>query len=405
MNADKAPVAPKVFLPRAVIVLSLVSFLNDSASEMITPLLPLFLTATLGAGPMIIGFIEGLAEATASFLKFYSGRLADKGWPAKKLVLSGYSLSNFSRPLIGFALGWPFVLMMRFFDRIGKGIRSSPRDAIISSSTDTANRGKAFGFQRALDNLGAMVGPLLAYILLSYQVQLQQVFFMSVIPGALVLLLLWFGLPASARVQVPKKSMTLPKWSQLDAHFKGLLVASAGLALATAPEVFLILWATDKGLILSFVPLVWAAASTGKALISIPAGQLSDKLGRKPILVLGWSLRVVTLLLLAYYPVSNHLIWVFFLSYSASLGLTEGAERALIGDFAPEDFKASAFGLYHMTNGLFALPGALLFGTVWQWYGGSNAFVMAALLTLSSIVLLSIMTASSKLPTSNGNPK
>ena len=156
------------FLPRTVIILGLVSFLNDTASEMITPLLPLFLTATLGAGPAIVGLVEGLAEATASILKLVSSRLADRGWNSRKLVVGGYTVSNTARPLIGFALGWGWVLALRFLDRVGKGIRTAPRDALIASSTDEHVRGRAFGFQRALDHGGAMLGPLLAFGLLQW---------------------------------------------------------------------------------------------------------------------------------------------------------------------------------------------------------------------------------------------
>jgi len=191
---------PKHFLPRTVIILGLVSFLNDAASEMITPLLPIFLTATLGAGPVVVGLVEGVAEATASILKLVSGRLADRGWNAKGLVVGGYGLSNTARPLIGLAFGWTWVLLLRFLDRVGKGLRTSPRDALIAASTESQLRGKAFGFQRALDHGGAVVGPLLAFLLLGWGLELHNVFLLSVVPGILVMLLLWFGLPATPAI-------------------------------------------------------------------------------------------------------------------------------------------------------------------------------------------------------------
>jgi len=166
-------------LPRTVVILGLVSFLNDMSSEMITPLLPIFLTASLGAGPAIVGFIEGLAEATASMLKLLSGRMADKGWNHKKLVVGGYSVSNLARPLIGFAIGWPWIMLLRFLDRVGKGLRTSPRDALITGSTVPEKLGMAFGFHRTLDNTGAMVGPLLAWFLLQQNLSIEQVFLCS----------------------------------------------------------------------------------------------------------------------------------------------------------------------------------------------------------------------------------
>src|SRR5512139_47745 len=181
-------------LPRTVIVLGLVSLLNDAASEMITPLLPIFLTAALGAGPAVVGFVEGLAEATASVLKLVAGRLADRGVRSKSLVLGGYGLSNLTRPLIGLAAAWSAVLLLRFLDRVGKGLRTAPRDALIAGATAPQLRGRAFGFHRSMDHAGAVVGPLVAFALLAANADLKHVFLASVVPGILVLLLLAFGL-------------------------------------------------------------------------------------------------------------------------------------------------------------------------------------------------------------------
>jgi MFS family permease len=376
------------FLPRTVIILGLVSFLNDTASEMITPLLPLFLTATLGAGPAVVGLVEGVAEATASLLKLVSGRLADRGWNAKRLVVGGYTVSNASRPLIGLALSWGWVLLLRFGDRVGKGLRTSPRDALIAAATPARYRGRAFGFHRALDNGGAMLGPLLAFGLLSLQVSMEQVFLWSVVPGTLVVLLLIFGLTATPSRQVHIESLPSLKWRLLSAHLRGLILAAGCLALAAVPEAFLVLWATERGLKLAWVPLIWAAASGVKALVSAPAGSLSDRLGRVSVLVIGWSARIVILIVLALTHTHLLAVWSGFLAYAASLAFTEGAERALIGDVAPDEHKATAFGLYHMVVGLAALPGAFLFGALWQWWGEAQAFFTAAALSLLSIVVL-----------------
>jgi len=377
------------FLPRTVIVLGLVSFLNDTASEMITPLLPIFLTATLGAGPAVVGLVEGVAEATASLLKLVSGRMADKGVNHKGLVLGGYSVSNLARPLIGLAFGWGWVLVLRFLDRVGKGLRTSPRDALIAGSIDGERRGRAFGFHRALDNAGAMLGPLCAWLLLSRNMSMGHVFLWSLLPGILVICLLWFGLEATPSSPQPKKLPPL-QWSALDRRLRGLILATGGLALASAPEAFLVLWATDQGLQISWVPLIWAAASAVKAVVAGPAGSLSDRFGRLAVLLFGWTVRIVLLFSLAWccQYARPGLVWFLFLAYAASLASTEGAERALVGDFARTEERATAFGLYHMVVGLAALPGALFFGAVWQWLGPAAAFTLNAVLAIFSVSFL-----------------
>jgi len=379
---------PKHFLPRTVIILGLVSFLNDAASEMITPLLPIFLTATLGAGPVVVGLVEGVAEATASILKLVSGRLADRGWNAKGLVVGGYGLSNTARPLIGLAFGWTWVLLLRFLDRVGKGLRTSPRDALIAASTESQLRGKAFGFQRALDHGGAVVGPLLAFLLLGWGLELHNVFLLSVVPGILVMLLLWFGLPATPAI-TPVAPLAIPvSWRGVDARLRALIIAAGGLALATTPEVFLVLWAQARGLEIVWVPLLWAAASAVKVVVAIPGGHWSDRFGRLPVLLAGWGARIVILLALGFTATGELTIWILFLAYAGSLAFTEGAERALIGDYAPAGQKATAYGMYHMVSGLLALPGALLFGALWQGFGATVAFVTAAALTTLSVLVL-----------------
>jgi MFS family permease len=380
--------APRHFLPRTVVVLGLVSMLNDAASEMITPLLPVFLTATLGAGPAVVGLVEGLAEATSSVLKLVSGWLADRGWRPKLLVVGGYTTSNIARPLIGVAVSWPWVLFMRFLDRLGKGLRTAPRDALISTAVDRDRRGRAFGFHRSMDHGGAIIGPLFAFALLAAGLSTTHVFLASVVPGMLVIVLLVFGLAPSAPAPV---SQTRLHWRDLDRRLKALILAAGSLALATTPEVFLVLWAQSRGLAVHWIPLIWAAASAAKAMVAIPAGQISDRIGRLPVVVGGWLLRIGLLVLLALTPDGPITVWLMFLAYSASIALTEPAERALIGDFAPADQRATAFGLYHLVSGVFVLPGAVLFGAVWQWAGMSPAFLMAAALTFfASTVLLII---------------
>ncbi len=367
-------------LPRTVVVLGLVSFLNDAASEMITPLLPIFLTATLGAGPAVVGLVEGLAEATASILKLVSGRLADRGVRAKSLVLGGYGLSNLVRPLIGLAAAWSAVLLLRFLDRVGKGLRTAPRDALIAASTSPQVRGRAFGFHRSMDHAGAVVGPLLAFVLLSRHVELGHVFIASVVPGVLVLLLLAFGLPRGEAFVAPVRAPFA--WRALHKRLRAMIIAAGWLALASVPEVFVVLWATQSGLEVRWVPLVWAAASLAKMLIALPAGIVSDRLGRTPVLLGGWGARVAVLMLLAALPhPPAPVVWVLFVAYAATLAITEPAERSLIGDHASEHERGTAYGLYHLASGLLVLPGALLFGVLWEGWGSSTAFAAAALTT------------------------
>ena len=377
----------RLSLPRTVVVLSLVSFLNDTASDMITPLLPLFLTATLGAGPAVVGLVEGVAESTASLLKLVSGRLADRGWSHKGLVLAGYGVSNTARPLIGLALSWPFVLVLRFLDRVGKGLRTSPRDALIDASVDEGRRGLAFGFHRALDNGGAMLGPLLAFALLRAGLPVQHVFLWSLAPGLLVIVLLLAGLDGTPPPPAVAPAAPL-RWRGLDERLRGLILAAGGIALASAPEAFLILWASTRGLDLAGVSLMWAAANGVKALVAAPAGAASDRFGRLVVLAVGWTARFGLLAAMALSQAGPFAVVGLFLAYAASLAATEGAERAFIGDLASSGQKATAFGLYHMVVGLAALPGALLFGALWQWRGEATAFLASAGLGLLSTLAL-----------------
>jgi len=362
----------------------MVSLLNDTASEMITPLLPLFLTITLGAAPIVVGFTEGIAEAAASLLKLVSGRLADRGWRHQRLVIGGYGMSNIARPLIALAPVWAVVVCLRLLDRVGKGLRTAPRDALIAAAMESRNLGRAFGFHRAMDHAGAMLGPLCAFLLLAGGLNMQDVFLVSAVPGGLLILLLFLGLPSQASPAAP--AVTTPsRWSALEPHLRSLILGTAGLALAAAPEAFLVLWAQQSGVAITWVPLLWAAAHGAKTLVSAPAGILADRIGRLPVLLLGWGSRVAALSVLAVAADGPIVVWTLFLIYATVLALTEGAERALISDLAPAAQKATAFGWYHMLAGLLALPGALIFGALWQWWGKSVAFGCAALLTAVAI--------------------
>ncbi|OOO01527.1 MAG: hypothetical protein USCGTAYLOR_02264 [Chromatiales bacterium USCg_Taylor] len=366
-------------LPRIVVVLGLVSFLNDAASEMITPLLPVFLVATLGAGPAIVGLIEGLAESLSSILKLVSGWLVDRGWSARRLVLGGYGLSNTVRPLFGLALGWTWVLVLRALDRIGKGLRTSPRDAMIAVSVPFVDRGRAFGFHRGMDHAGAMLGAAIAFALLYAGAEMESVFMLSVIPGILAMLLLWRVLPkpviAHCVEHVPLR------WQGLAWPLRGLILSSGVLALATVPEAFLVLWAMEHGVGNAAIPLLWMLAHACKSILAYAAGDLSDRLGCVAVVVTGWSGRIAVIVLIMTLGEGPLTVWCLFVAYGAALACSEGAERALIGDYAPSAQKATVFGLYHLVSSLFALPGAVGLGLLWEWQGWNAALVTAAVVT------------------------
>lgn len=374
-----------------MVVLSVVALVNDSASEMITPLLPVFLAASLGAGPTVVGLVEGLAEAASSLLKLVSGWLADRGWRPKLLVLGGYGVSNLARPLIGLAWGWGWVLAMRVLDRLGKGLRTSPRDALIAGAVPMQQRGRAFGFHRSLDHLGAMVGPLLAFGLLAAGADLALVFALSLIPGVLVLGLVAFGVEEHA----PAAPVAAPRlaWRELDPRLRALVLASGGLALGHVPEAFLVLWAAQSGLEPLWLPLLWAATSAAKSGVAMLTGGLSDRIGRLPVVVASWLARIAVLLAVALAPPSLPLVLALFALYGMALAAAEGPERALIGDAAPAERRGTLFGLYHLTGSLAALPGALLFGLLWETVSQTVAFVTAASVTALSATALLAMTA------------
>jgi len=390
-------------LPRLVIVLSVASLLNDAASEMITPLLPLYLTGVLGAGAAVVGLVEGVAEAAASLLKYMAGRIADRGGGrGRSLVLGGYGLSCLARPAIGLATTWPAVLSLRFLDRAGKGLRTAPRDAFIAASVGEAERGHAFGFHRSMDHVGSIIGPLLATALLAGGMPLAHVFTASLLPGLLVVLLLAWGLrrmPAMGAGASAGEAVAAPvrlRWRELDARLRAMVLAAGALALAITPEAFLVLWATDNGLALALVPLLWSATSALKSLAAWLGGRLSDRTGRLPLLMAAWSLRIALLAALAIVPAQGIMIWVMFLLYGVSLALGEGPERALIGDVAPVSQRATAFGLYHLVYGLLALPGGILFGILWQAFGSGVAFALAALLTGTGMATMLLLARGSR---------
>lgn len=382
-------------LHRNVIALGAVSLLTDFSSEMIYPLLPVFLTAVLGAGPAALGIVEGVAETTASLLKLYSGIRSDRTGRKKSMVLAGYGLSAAMRPLVGFATAWGHVLAVRFSDRVGKGVRTSPRDALIAASVPAEDRGRAFGLQRAMDHLGAVVGPLAAFLLLSGAgISLRNVFLLSAIPGvAAVAALLLFVRepegPAPVHVGGTFRDGNLP------APFRRYLAIVGLFTLGNASDAFLILRAVEAGIPVAYVPLLWGAFHVVKSSFSLPAGILSDRWDRKKVVVGGWIVYAVAY---AAWGILSGPAWMvgLFLLYGLYAASTEGVERALVADFVLPERRGAAYGWFYLVTGIAALPASVLFGILYKWRGAGIAFgVSAALAVAASVLLLTLKSPSS----------
>ncbi len=378
-------------LPRTVVVLGVVSLLTDLSSEMIYPLLPLFLTVTLGAGPLAIGIIEGIAESTAAVVKLLSGLWSDRAARRTPFILGGYSLSSLARPLIAFAPAWPAVLALRFVDRVGKGIRGAPRDALIADVVGPGERGAAFGLQRAMDHAGAVLAPLVAAALLGLGLGLPAVFLAAAVPGAAVVVLIAVAVrdPAPEPRPADRPSL-LAAWRRIDPRLGRLLAAVAVFGLGNSSDAFILLLLTDQGVAPVAVAALWSAHHVVKVVATWSGGRLSDRLGRRPMLVAGWAVYAAVYLGFA---TASSTAWVIglFLAYGLYFGLTEPVEKALVADLAPARLRGAAFGLFHAVTAVVALPASLLFGLLWRSFGAGAAFATgAALAAVAAALLLSV---------------
>ena len=374
-------------LPRTVIVLGLVSLFNDLASEIVVPLIPILLATVLAAGPVVLGVIEGVADAVAAFLKLWSGRRSDAlGGRRKGLTLAGYLLSNLSRPLLGLAGSWGTVLVLRSIDRMGKGLRSAPRDAMVADVTPQEIRGYAYGFQRALDNGGAVGGSLLAAAVLAWShVDLTQMILLSAIPGFLAVLCLAVGVKdAPARTLVAPPPLAFSALSQAMRRY----LAVIGLyTLARASETFIVLLGHERGASTVELLLLWATLSFAKAVTSVAGGRMADRVPRGAVIIASWSAFAVTFALFALFP-GNLALWLITIAYGLFTGFGEGAERAVISDFASDTERGTAFGWYNLVLGLAAIPAGVMFGSLWHFFGSPAAFFVAASLAAAAVVLL-----------------
>ena len=371
-----------------VMLLGWVSFLSDVASDMIFPLLPGFLTRTLHAGPAAIGLIEGVAEATASFMKMISGWWSDRVRRRKPMVVAGYSIAALVRPLVGLAVSWGQVLAIRFADRVGKGIRTSPRDALLADMVAPEHRGRAFGLQRAMDNAGAVVGPLLAAFLLKFVFEDERsVFLLAAVPGIAGVLLLVFRLREIPRRIEPVALDAPPLAGALPKRFWAAIGIFVLFALASSTDAFLLLRARDTGMPIWQLPLLWAVFHGVKAAAGVPGGALADRLGRVPTIIAGWIVYAISYVGFAY-VVGPTQLWGLFAFYALFYALTEGAERALVADLVPAHVRGRAFGAFHASIGLAALPASVLFGVWWKVFGPHAAFLIGAAIALAASAAL-----------------
>jgi len=381
-----------------VFALSLVSLLNDTSSDIIYPLLPAFLALTLGASPFAIGLIEGFAESVASFLKLFSGYLSDKFERRKLPVFLGYALASIVRPLLAFVGSWQQVLLVRVTDRVGKGIRGAPRDAIIAASVPEEKRGLAFGFNRAADHTGAVIGPIVAFILLSYfaadtakptAIEYQQVFLFASIPVVIGLFVIVFFVKESPKeisivIEQPKIKLSL---KEFDGNFKRFLVVIAVFTLSNSTDAFLLLRAEQAGIAPAVLPLLWMGLHLSKVFSSLVFGDLSDKLGRKTMIFSGWILYALVYAGFAFVS-SAWQAWALFLIYGLFFGLTEGVEKALVADLVPKAKRGTAYGFYNLAFSITVFPASIIFGAIWTKFGAEAAFLMSAAISVCAAFFL-----------------
>jgi MFS family permease len=374
-----------------VLWLSVASFLNDAASEMIYPLLPLFLTGTLGAGAAFVGLIEGAAESASSLLKLASGWLADRTGRRKPLTVWGYGIASAARPLIALVTAAWQVLAIRLLDRVGKGLRTAPRDALLAESIPEERRGAAFGLHRAADHAGAVAGPLIASaLLLALDGDLQTVFALAIVPGLLtVAVVAWKVRETAPAARAPGQSAAppLPRLRELGPvllRYLGVLVL---FTLGNASDAFLLLRASQAGVATPLIPLLWGALHVSKAGWSMWGGRWSDRVGARRAIIVGWLVYAAVYAGFAFVT-AEWQVWALFLVYGLFFGLTEGPEKALVARLAPAGLRGSAFGAYHAAIGLAALPASIVFGVVWQAFGARAAFLLGAALALAAALVL-----------------
>ena len=362
------------------------SFFTDTATEMVYPLLPLFLTKVLGAGAASLGIVEGIAEAANSLLKIISGQVSDRTGQPKRLVLLGYGISSAARPFIALASTWVHVLGIRFTDRLGKGIRGAPRDAMLAEFAPPGQRGRVFGFHRAMDHAGAVLGPLLAAAFLYfYPGEYRTLFALTIIPGVIVIAIILM-IPSAAKT-TPVASAFRRKDQPLTPELKRALLVILIFALGSASDAFLLLRLSESGIPIFWIPLLWSGLHVVKVVASLAGGAWSDRFGRRALISIGWAYYTAIYAAFAFVDSAALLVPVF-LAYGVYFGLTEGAEKAWVADLAPADARGTAFGYYNAALGIGALLASVIFGAIWTQVSADAAFLTGAALAAVATLLL-----------------
>lgn len=379
-------------LSRNVFILGITSFLNDLSSEMVFPLLPTFITEFLGAGAWFLGLVEGLADSVASLLKLLFGWISDRLRHRKMLVASGYSLSVLSRGSLALVVMPWQALAAWFFNRVGKGVRTSPRDALIADSCDAGQRGRSFGYHRSMDHSGALLGAALASILLTaFSLGYRGIFAIAFIPGTMaVLSLLWIKEKRVPRCEEGGRDEKLRlSLKPFDRRFKWLLVAMFIFTLGNSSDAFLLLRARQGGgFSLALLPALWGVMHVVKAAIAIPGGALSDRIGRKKVILAGWAIYVLAYTGFAFLQ-GYTWVWLLFVFYGFFY-VTEAVEKAFVADLVPPELRGTAYGIFNFTISVTILPASLLMGLLWDTIGSSYGFLMGAGLALVAMVVLAV---------------
>ena len=378
-------------IPRSVWALGFVSLFMDTSSEMINALLPLYLVGVLGASTLTVGIIEGIAEATSSITKVFSGALSDYLGHRKWLTAAGYGLAALTKPAFPLASGISLVIAARFVDRIGKGIRGAPRDALVADLTPADLRGAAFGLRQSLDTVGALLGPLLAIVFMAILADnFKAVFWIAVAPAFVAVAVVVFAvrepehLSAARRVRAPLSRAEL---SRLDAAYWAVVGVSAVFTLARFSEAFLLLRAQSVGLTLTVVPIVMVVMNLVYTFSAWPAGALSDTIGRYRLLVAGFALLIVADLVLAF----GNNVWAVMIGvalWGLHMGLTQGLLAALVADTAPAELRGTAFGMFNLVSGVALLAASVIAGELWDRIGPDGTFLAGALFTLVALAAL-----------------
>jgi MFS family permease len=384
-------------LTKNIFLLAFTSLFSDISSEMLYPILPIFLTQTLKVSGSIIGLIEGVAGTTQNIIQGFSGSLSDKMQKRKGIALFGYILSAISKPFMGLAMSWPLVFGARFLDRFGAGTRSAPRDALIAASADEKNRGKAFGLEGVGDNLGAFIGPLIAAALLfMWEFNIRSVFYLAFIPGVLSVIMIL--LVKEKKIDVKSKMKIDVGLKQFPARYRKYLLITALFGLGNSSNAFLILQTKDLGVSFENTILIYAVFNLLAAAISYPAGHLSDKYGRKNILLISFFIFLVTYCGFAF----TRNLWFIgslFCLYGLYQGIFRSVGKAMAADFVPSHLRASGIGWFSTTIGLSGLVASIVAGQLWDKVSHTSVFIYGALFSLIGIISLILLIPKAKVDT------